>query len=144
MNQNWILSAFQRKDKWHEPKELQWNCCCLPPGTALGQGQPWGRGLRGKSSHCSPDFLQNQFLHVPGSTWIIFLWNFIRRLSKQMGNYQNKWDDVVSRVSPGKVKMLEVASAAAASGLGGLYSGCKDGRKSWSKDWWNTEQPGPF
>lgn len=51
-----------------------------------------------------------------------------------MGNYQNKWDVVVSMVSPGKVKMLEVASAAAASGLGGLYSGCKDGRKSWSKD----------
>lgn len=43
VNQNWIVPAFQRKDKWHErvhtePKQLQWNCCCLPPGTALGQG----------------------------------------------------------------------------------------------------------
>lgn len=41
-------------------------------------------------------------------------------------------------VSPGKVKMLKVAPAAAASGLGDLYRGCKDGKK------WNTEQPGSF
>lgn len=57
-----------------------------------------------------------------------------------MGNYPNKWDVVVPWCL--QVKMLKVASGAAASGLGGLYRGCKDGKKSWSKDWWNTEQPG--
>lgn len=57
------------------------------------------------------------------------------KLSKQVGC-------CCPMVSAGKVKMLKVASGAAASGLGGLYRGCKDGKKSWSKDWWNTEQPG--
>lgn len=52
-----------------------------------------------------------------------------------MGNYHNKWAVVVFMVSPGKVKMFKVASAGAASGLEGLYRGCKDGKKSWSKDW---------
>lgn len=41
---------------------------CSGTAALCTPGQPWGGGLRGKSSHCSPDFLPNQFPHVLGST----------------------------------------------------------------------------
>lgn len=106
----------------------------LNPNSCSGTAAAWGRKIISLLSRLP----SKPVLHVLGSTLIIFLWNVIRRLSKQRGNYQNKWDVVVFMVSPGKVKMLKVAPAAAASGLGDLYRGCKDGKK------WTTEQPGSF